>query len=100
MSNVVYKVVIHIRFAKLRISRRTFNLEYSPSHLHKCNIECSTTKVKDQDLQIFLDFVEAICKRGRSWLVNYPYNLQACYLTGVLSCLSLIVVKVCWSCYH
>ena len=59
------------------------------------DIECAAAQVKNHDLLLLIVFVNAVCKRSGSRLVNNTKNIKACDLAGILGCLALCIGEVC-----
>ena len=63
------------------------------------DIKRTTTKVEDSNCLVSLTFfVESVCKRCSSWLVDDSLHFKTGNLTSVFSSLSLCIVKVSRHC--
>jgi len=59
-------------------------------HLHDGHVERTRAKIKDDELQLLVQLVEAVRESGRRRLVDEPDNLEARDGSRVLSCLPLL----------
>ena len=98
--DMVYKHVIHVCAAELRIAARSLYLKtaglvlFVIPHIHDGNVQGSAAKVKNHYLQIIFRFIYAVSEARGSRLVYYSQNLQARDLSGVLCGLALVVVEI------
>ena len=64
------------------------------------HIECAAAQVEDEDVLVLLALLQAVCQSCSGWLVDDTQNVEACDAAGVLGCLALCVVEVCWAGDH
>src|SRR6266849_7158528 len=55
---------------------------------------CSASEAEDHYLHLLVRFVQPVRETRRSGFVDYSSNLEACDFSGVLGCLSLVIVEV------
>ena len=94
ICNPVDDSTIDIFSPHMRISTSRFYLNHIVSHFKNRDIKCSSSKVIDDNFLIFL-FIESICERSCSRLVNNSLYLKTCNFSCIFCCLSLCIVKVC-----
>jgi len=65
------------------------------------HIKSSATKVKNKNILLSRLFpVEAIRDGSRSWLIDYPKNVESGNDSSIFSCLSLRIIEISWYSDH
>lgn len=67
------------------------------AHLEDGDIESSTTQVENENGLVLLA-VKAVRQGSGGGLVDDAEHIHTCNTTGILGCLALAVVEVCWHC--
>ena len=86
--------LIEIIAAQVGITIGGQDLGHAVAHLNDGDIERAAAQIVDHDLLVFL-FINAVCQRSGSGLVDDTLDVQARNGAGVLGCLTLAVVEVC-----
>ncbi len=98
-NEVLDDLIIHIRSTQLGITGSWGHLKDTLTYVHYGDIEGSSSKVQNNYI-VVLTLVQAIGKWCSGWFVDDPQNLQTCNGPCILCCLSLVVIKISWYCYH
>jgi hypothetical protein len=85
---------VKILTTEVGISVGSLDLEHTVGDLQHGDIESTTTKIVDGDDTVIL--LETVGKGGSGGLVDHTVDGQTRNLTGILGCLSLLVVEVGW----
>ena len=95
IHEVVDKTVVEILTTKVSITGSGLDLKDALLDGQEGNIECTTTKIEDEDVALTLNLlVKAVGDGSSGGLVNDTENVEASDETGVLGSLTLRVVEV------
>ena len=86
--------LVEIIAAQVGITVGGQDLGHAVAHLNDGDIERAAAQIVDHDLLVFL-FINAVCQRSGSGLVDDTLDVQARNGAGILGCLTLAVVEVC-----
>ena len=75
------------------------DLKHPLSDIKHGYIKCAAAKVINSNGLILL-FIQSISKRRRCRLVYNPLYIKSCYLSRILCCLPLAVIKICRHSYN
>jgi NAD-specific glutamate dehydrogenase len=97
---VVDELVVEVLAAEVAVPRGGLHLEELVPEREHCHVEGAPTQVKDQHTLLLLrrGFVQTVGDRSRCRLVYNPDAVQSCYLSSILSSLSLIIIEICGDC--
>src|SRR5690606_28078615 len=91
----VHHAQVEVVTTQVHITVCRLHFEYAVAEFEDGNIECTTAKVVDGDLHVFVLLVETVSERGRGRFVNDTLHIQPCDLTCFLRSLTFRVVEVC-----
>ena len=92
-SHIINDVLVEVLTTEEGITVSRFDFEYAITQFEDGDIEGTATEVKNGNF-LFALFVQTIGQRSGSRLVDDTQNFKTCDLSGVLSGLTLGVVKV------
>jgi hypothetical protein len=89
-TEVVHKARVKVLTAQVEVTGDSLDLEDTALNGQKGNVECTTTKIEDED--VFLRFellVETVSDCGCGGLIDGAEDIETCNYTSVLGGLSL-----------
>ena len=94
INHPVHDFLIEVIAAQMSITIGCFYFKYTVANVQNGYVEGAAAKVIYHD-GVVIGFINAVCQRCSSRLVDDTQNLKACNLASIFSSLTLAVVEVC-----
>ena len=92
--------MIPIRTTKIAITIRCKYFYHTITKFTNRYIKCATSKIIYCYYFIFLIFSQCRIKNCCGWFIDNTKNFKSCKFTSKFSCLSLCIIKICWTCNY
>jgi hypothetical protein len=79
----------------VRVTRGSQHLEDTIVNRQEGYIECTSTKIVNDNLGFTAFLIQAVCDCGSGGFVDNTKNLKTCDSAGILGGLTLCVVEIC-----